>query len=204
MEILGTPWARDTTFGNTREVVAKRPLAAAEVELKVDAEAEIKARKAAKAAEAERRLLAKWPVAAAGVELKKVDAEAKSKAKKAAEAQKAAELTQSKLQSKLLQAERAAQDTRRAAAESSALTQELTAFLEVACMMGLSRDVIIDYCEEWCSKGERMAEHHLADEARINRKAHDEDLEAGRALRARGPWTEERCEAGAEPAAEAC
>ena len=203
MEILGTPWARDTTFGNTREVVAKRPLAAAEVELKVDAEAEIKARKAAKAAEAERRLLAKWPVAAAGVELKKVDAEAKSKAKKAAEAQKAAELTQSKLQSKLLQAERAAV-TRRAAAESSALTQELTAFLEVACMMGLSRDVIIDYCEEWCSKGERMAEHHLADEARINRKAHDEDLEAGRALRARGPWTEERCEAGAEPAAEAC
>ena len=204
MEILGTPWARDTTFGNAREVVAKRPLAAAEVELKVDAEAEIKARKAAKAAEAERRLLAKWPVAAAEVELKKVDAEAESKAKKAAEAQKkAAELTQSKLQSKLLQAERAAQVTR-AAAESSALTQDLIAFLEVACIIGLSRDVITDYCEEWCSKGERMAEHHLADEARINRKAHDEDLEAGRALRARGPWTEERCEAGAEPAAEAC
>ena len=202
MEILGTPWARDTTFGNAREVVAKRPLAAAEVELKVDTEAEIKARKAAKAAEAERRLLAKWPVAAAEVELK-VDAEAESKAKKAAEAQKAAELTQSKLQSKLLQAERAAQVTR-AAAESSALTQELIAFLEVACMMGLSREVIIDYCEEWCSKKERMVEHHLADEARINRKAHDEDLEAGRALRARGPWTEERCEAGAEPAAEAC
>ena len=102
-----------------------------------------------------------------------------------------------------LQAEFAAQAAR-AAAESSALTQDLIAFLEVACMIGLSRDVITDYCEEWCSKGERMAEHHLADEARINRKAHDEDLEAGRALRARGPWTEERCEAGAEPSAEAC
>ena len=189
----------------------KRALATVEVKVEVDTEAEIKARKAAKAAEAGRRL-----------QRLLADAEAKSKAKKAAEAKQAAEaeqqsrlspvapsaetvvsklpskllddfltqkkksnlqikVAQSKMQSKLLQAEFAAQ----AVAESSTQMQALTDFLEIATVMGLSREVIMDHCEEWCINAERMVEHHLADEARLNRKAHDErckreDLEAGR------------------------
>ena len=192
----------------------KRALATVEVKVEVDTEAEIKARKAAKAAEAGRRL-----------QRLQTDAEAKSKAKKAAEAKQAAEaeqqsrlspvapsaetvvsklpskllddfltqkkksnlqikVAQSKMQSKLLQAEFAAQAAH-AAAESSTQMQALTGFLEVATTMGMSREAILDHCEEWCINAERMVEHHLADEARLNRKAHDErckreDLEAGR------------------------